>query len=307
MKPLLLFSTLIITLTTSCKDGKKSPDETKTESRTPVTITNATIGEIDDVIDLNATSTFLLKTYIKANANGYLQEVNTHLGENVVKGQKLFVIRSKEAEHLGNTMNKLDSSFRFKEQISIQSPGSGYITQLNYRPGDYVQDGESLAAISDMNSFAFLLELPYELTPFLPNNKTIELALPDGRKLTGTIASPMPVVDAASQTQNYIVRVQNPAPIPENLIATARFIKKSKAHAVSVPKDAVLTNEIQSEFWIMKMIDSTTAVKVPIVKGIETTNRVEILSPVLAPADKILLKGSYGLPDTAKVVIGKEE
>jgi len=53
----------------------------------------------------------------------------------------------------------------------------------------------------------------------------------------------------------------------------------------------------------MKMIDSVTAVKVPIRKGIETNERVEILSPPLGPGDKILLTGNYGLGDTAKVKI----
>jgi hypothetical protein len=38
-------------------------------------------------------------------------------------------------------------------------------------------------------------------------------------------------------------------------------------------------------------------------KGIETSGRIEILSPELNPADIILLTGNYGLPDTAKVSI----
>ena len=53
----------------------------------------------------------------------------------------------------------------------------------------------------------------------------------------------------------------------------------------------------------MKLIDSITAVKVPVKKGIETTDKVEILSPVLSDSDKILITGNYGLEDTAKVKI----
>ena len=55
----------------------------------------------------------------------------------------------------------------------------------------------------------------------------------------------------------------------------------------------------------MKMIDSATAVKVPVKKGLETADKVEILSPVLKVTDKILLTGNYGLPDTAKVTVIK--
>ena len=57
----------------------------------------------------------------------------------------------------------------------------------------------------------------------------------------------------------------------------------------------------------MKMIDSITAVKVAVIKGMETKDRVEIVSPKFSPDDKILLTGNYGLPDTAKVKITKQQ
>ncbi|MDP4210027.1 MAG: efflux RND transporter periplasmic adaptor subunit [Bacteroidota bacterium] len=307
MKQLILLSGLIGLLVISCKSTKEPSGEKKTESHAPVTVTHVSVGEMADVVELNAVSSFLLKTYVKANSNGYLQEVNAQPGEFVSKGKKLFVIRSKEAEHLGNTVNAVDTSFHLSGLVSIKAPGNGYITQLAYRAGDYVQDGETLATISAINSLVFLLELPYELKPYLSNNKTVELLLPDGVKLKGAMSSPLPTVDAVSQTQSYIIKVASAQAIPENLIAKVKFVRKLKAGAVSLPKESILTNEVQSEFWIMKMIDANTAVKVPVVKGIETSNRVEILSPKLSLSDKILLQGNYGLPDTAHVVIENKE
>ena len=56
----------------------------------------------------------------------------------------------------------------------------------------------------------------------------------------------------------------------------------------------------------MKMMDSVTAVKLPVVKGLETNSSVEILSPALKATDKILLTGNYGLSDTAKVIVIKQ-
>lgn len=60
---------------------------------------------------------------------------------------------------------------------------------------------------------------------------------------------------------------------------------------------------MQTEFWIMKMADSVTAVRVPVTRGLETSDEVEIISPGLSPSDLILLTGNYGLPDTVKVII----
>ena len=294
----------------SCKsDATKKeaePKEEKTEvTGTPVTIISPEKGSMTDVVELNAVSSFLLKSFVKANANGYLQIANAQLGRFVNKGEELFVIKTKESQSLGNTINAIDSSLHFDGVIHIKSPGSGYITQINYRAGDYIQDGEQLATITDTKSFVFLLDLPYELKPFLPNNNALQLKLPDGTILNGRVDAALPTVDAVSQTQSYIIKVNTTKQIPENLIAKVNLTKRSKINTTSLPKAAVLSNEIQTEFWIMKMIDSVTAIKLPVQKGLETTDHVEIISPMLSPADKILLTGNYGLSDTAKVTIIK--
>jgi multidrug efflux pump subunit AcrA (membrane-fusion protein) len=274
---------------------------------TPVTVTNPVIGDMVETIEINAVSSFLLKTYIKASATGYLQSVNAKLGMPVTKGQTLFTIKTKEAEALGNTINSLDSSLHFEGTIHIKSRGNGYVAQLNYTVGDYVQDGEQLAVITDTKSFVFLLDLPYELKPYLEHNKTLQLHLADGTVLDGTIESSLPVVDSFAQAQRFIISVKGNETVPENLIAKVQLIKAAKSNAVSLPKAAVLSDEVQSEFWCMKLINDSTAVKLPVKKGMETKDQVEIVSPVLLPTDRILLTGNYGLADTAKVRIEIEK
>lgn len=287
----------------SCGADSASTAEPVPDAGIPVTVTTISVGPLAESVELNATSVFQLKTFIKANATGYLQSVNAQLGNYINKGQQVFVIKTKEAEALGNTINALDSSFRFTGLVHIKSPGSGYVTTLNYRNGDYVQDGEQLAIISDRNSFVFLLDLPYELKPFLTGNKNIQLKLPDGTQLNGYVASLMPTVDPVSQTQGIVIKVNGNQQIPEGLIAKVVLVKKSKSNAVSLPKEAVLTDEVQGEFWVMKLIDSVTAVKVAVKKGLENGSSVEILSPVFSMNDKILLTGNYGLSDTARVTV----
>ena len=301
----------LICLLAACKssgtDKKEAPaTEEKTGSgATPVTLTEPTTGNMTETVELNAVSSFLLKTYVKSSANGYLQLVNAEIGRYVTKGQELFVVKTKEAQSLGNTITSLDTSLHFDGVIHIKSPGTGYITQLNYRSGDYVQDAEQLAVITDTKSFVFVLNLPYELKPYLPGNRELQLYLADGTVLNGYVAMSLPTVDAVSQTQNYIIKVNTDKQIPENLIAKVSLVKQAKSNTVSLLKSAVLTDEVQSQFWIMKMIDSVTAVKIPIKKGLETADKVEILSPLLRSSDKILLTGNYGLPDTAKVTVIK--
>lgn len=303
MRKTLAIEFLCLLLFISCGRSRESVSSAGIENLTPVTVTHPSVGDLSETVTLNATSKFLLKTSVKSDMNGYIQKVQIQIGQRVSRGQELFVIRSKESEHLGNAISKLDTAFHFRGTVSVKSPSEGYVTELAYKAGDYVQDNEILGAICDISSLVFLLELPYELSSYLPDNKKVNLLLPDGSKLKGTVESSMPAVDPVSQTRSCVIHVNGISAIPENLIARVGFIKKSKTDVIILPREALLTDEAQNEFWIMKMTDSSTAVKIPVETGIVTSDKVEIISPVLSSADIILLTGNYGLPDTAKVII----
>ena len=283
----------------------KTPDQAEAEEPeiiTPVTVTGIDTKSMTEYIELNATSASLQKAYVKASANGYIKDVNTKMGEMVASAQTVFVLKTKEAQSIGNAINLLDSTFKFSGIITIKAGTSGYVSELNHQAGDYVQEGEQLAVISDANSFVFILNLPYELRQYVLNKERVELILPDGKTIPARIASVMPVVDSASQTQNIMLTVAE-RNLPINLIAKVRVEKIAKPNAISLPKQSVLSDETQTNFWVMKVTDSTTAVKVPVTKGIETTDKVEILSPQFSSSDKFLLTGNYGLADTAKIRI----
>jgi multidrug efflux pump subunit AcrA (membrane-fusion protein) len=296
----------IVGLIFSCKSKKAevSEDAPATDVQTPVTVTSVSNQTLTDYTELNATSSFLQDNIVKSNINGYIQSVDVKFGQYANTGAHLFTIKTKEAKALGNTINKLDPSFHFSGIVHITAPQSGYITQLIHQVGDYVQDGEQLAVISDAKSFGFILNVPYELRQFVNPGKSVNVILPDATHLNGIVASVMPSIDSVSQTQRVLIKVNQQQKIPENLIAKVQIIKSSKTAAV-LPKAAVLTDEAQTSFWVMKMIDSVTAVKVNIMKGMESNDKVEILRPQFSPTDKILLSGNYGLGDTAKVKIMK--
>jgi hypothetical protein len=58
-----------------CKNAATAPeDEQPPVVQTPVTVTTISRGPMEEYLELNATSAFLLKSYVKANANGYLQQ-----------------------------------------------------------------------------------------------------------------------------------------------------------------------------------------------------------------------------------------
>lgn len=300
----IIFLAAILLSCNNQSEDTASADETP-DPITPVTITNPTYGKVSETVELNATSSFLLKTFVKSNAIGYLQSSDIKIGEYVSKGQTLFTIKTKEAVALGNTVNSLDSSLHFEGVIKVKSPISGYISQLSYTAGNYVQDGEQLAEITDQSSFVFLLDLPYELKAFIQQNKTLQLYLADSTILEGYVQTALPSVDSAAQTQRYIIKAKTNKLIPENLVAKVYLIKKQIDKATLLPKPAVLSNEEQTEFYIMKLINDSVAVKTIIKKGIESGNNIQVIEPSLNDSDKIILTGNYGLSDTAKIKLSE--
>jgi multidrug efflux pump subunit AcrA (membrane-fusion protein) len=309
MRKYFLMLFVLLLLLVGCKSKQASSDaeqSTTEEAGTPVTVTSVETKDMNDFVDLNATATYLQNNVIKASANGYLTSVHVKIGEMVHAGQPAFTLQTKEAHALGNTINKLDSSFHFSGIIQIKASAGGHLQSLNHQAGDYVQEGEQLAVIADAKSFGFILNLPVELRRYVNEGKGLQINMPDGTNVNGVVSNIMPNVDSASQTQNVLIKVPNSQNIPQNLIAKVRIVKAKKMNALTLPKAAVLADEAQTNFWVMKMIDSVSAVKVPVVKGMETADRVEILQPQFSPDAKILLTGNYGLPDTAKVKIMKE-
>jgi len=133
----IIFASIAFSSIIACKNNvKEDAAEPTTVTGTPITLTSPTLGNMREEVELNAVSAFLLKTNVKSNTNGYLQIVNASLGKLVHKGDDLFVIKTKEASVLENSTHSLDSSLHFKGVIHVKAPGTGYITQINYQPGD---------------------------------------------------------------------------------------------------------------------------------------------------------------------------
>lgn len=307
MKKLFYFILVSISLFSCKESGKTASEETKPEAivKTEVTVTypSDTIQLVNPVT-LNATASYLLKSDAKANATGYITKMDVRLGDQIKRGNILFGLQTKEARALGNTINKLDKSFRFSGTTSVVSPATGYVAMLNHQIGDYVQDGETLATIADASSFGFVVDVPYEYLQLIQNTTALSIKLPDGNSLPAKVAKVMPTVDPVSQTVKVLLQVPSNNKIPENLIGTVS-LSKSTSFGLSVPKMAVLSDETQTSFWVMKMVNDTVAVKIPIEKGIEADKYIQITSGNLSNKDRVIVSGNFGLGDKATVQIKK--
>ena len=293
---------------TKCHDTKKDDDDdtaSATEVKTPVTVEAVQRMAISEHITLNATSVYQKKNAVRSNINGYIEKALVAVGDYIESGKPMFIIKTKEADALSQ-FNKKDSPSAFKGEITIYAPATGTVTELTKQSNDYVNDGDQLAIIAQQSSFVFLLNVPFELNKYAAIGTACNVVLPDSTVLNGTIASKLPTMDATTQTQSYVVKVETTKLLPENLLATIQLIKRTSNNAQVLDKSCVLTNETMQDFWVMKLVNDTTAMRQDVKTGIVSGQKVEILSPTFTDKDRIISSGNYGLHDTAYVNVIKK-
>ena len=299
---LMLISGLMV-LSLSCKHAAPSPEET-TEVKTPVTVAPVEYKSVTSTISLPAVATFMNKNIIRATTSGIIEKILIAPGEFISDGQLLFTIMTREAMALDKKV-QADTSLIFKGLINIASHKEGVINSIAYQKGDFVQEGDEMAVVSEQNSLVFIMDVPFELDKYVERNRNCRIILPDNRQIDGTITRKLPEMDMQSQTIRYVIKPSSTGRFPGNLIASVNLIKSSNEKALILPKPAVLGDETQTEFWVMKLINDSTAAKINVNKGFENNEEVEIVNPAFLPSDRIVVSGNYGLPDTARVTIIK--
>lgn len=286
----------------SCKTSGSKSEEDKIEARTPVTIVSVSDKTISETIDLSAVSVFMNKNIIRSATTGTIEDISVTRGDFISRNQLLFTVKTREAMAVQNTQTG-DSDLNFNGIIKIFSPKEGIISSISHQNGDFVQEGDELAVIAEQNSLVFILEVPFEFKSLIEKRSTCSLKLPDNSVIMGLIKGKLPEMDVQAQTISFLVKPVTRSRLPQNLIAVASIIKNKKENAVVLPKLAVLGNEALTEFWVMKLVNDSIAIRIMVKKGIETNNEVEITDPLLNSSDRVILTGNYGLPDTASIII----
>ena len=222
-------------------------------------------------------------------------------GDEVRNNQILFEIQTKERKALPG----LDSSGNFGT-VSVLSSSEGFINDLAFsEPGGYVAEGETLCSIADNKDLMVRVNVPFEYNSILTRGRKCTILLTDNTVIEGSVARILPVVDDVNQTQAVLIKPETGRPLPENLNLIIKFLNEKHQQTFIVSRSSLLTNETQTEFWIMRISAGDMAVKIPVSKGIENDSIVEIISPLLNVNDLIINEGAYGLPDSTAVEVVK--
>jgi len=307
MKHAFIISFLASAICISSCNTKESSQTVATElPRTPVEVTSIHKGSIVNQLTLFGSTLYLKRNVVTSPIPAFITDVRIKLGDHVNKGDVLYNLETKERRALGQQQLSSDTSLANFGKIKLTASFSGIISTLDKQQlGDYVLEGTQLCTIAESNNLAIQVNVPYEYTALAKPGKSCLLKLPDGREVFATITTPLTSMNALAQTQSILAKPNANLFLPENLIVKVILVKSEAKNKTLLPKSAVLSDEMMREYWVMKLLNDSVAVKVPVSIGERSKEEVEIISPVLSEADRILMKGNYGLADTARVVVKK--
>lgn len=302
------FLILILTAAVGC-GGKENTQNMEMTPRAIVTAVNVEKKNINDTLFFSASSVFNNKTTVQSPVAGYLSLMKISNGMNVSKGDFLFEVVTKEYNALQTSPGLLDTlDLRNNAgKVHILAPARGQIADLNFSQGQYVQEGNALCTIIDLSSILFKLYVPVENRAYVKNGISCGILMPEGQIISGRISNLLATTEVNTQTETYYVRTSNAVNIPEGVNVKAFLVISRGAETQILPRSAILSNETLSEFWVMKIINDSTAVKTSVTPGKITGDEIEILKPEFLPEDKIVISGNYGLSDTALVSISTEK
>lgn len=308
MKKILFFTVaaVILSLFTSCGKRSTGDNEEIVVPRASVTTTQITEGNISELLPLNGKTVFLKKNEVISPISGYITAIHIKFGDQVKKGDVLFEIQTREDKALEQSQMGDSIGFQNFGRISVTATTSGMVNKpLTLGAGAYVVEGSTLCTLADTKDLLVRVNVPYEYHRLVKEGIDCRLYLPDNSQVEGTVYQVQPYIDETSQTQEILVKPEGIHAWPENMNLIVSFLKADSKETLLLPKKALLTNETQTDYWVMKIVRDSMALKVPVKTGIKNDSIVEIISDQLKAGDNIILEGGYGLPDSSIVKIEK--
>ncbi|MCB0520022.1 MAG: HlyD family efflux transporter periplasmic adaptor subunit [Lewinellaceae bacterium] len=280
-----------------------APAEDPPPPKTLVDTTAVTIRDIRQEERFPATTFYPESNRMASPIAGYLLRSPQEAGETVATGQLLFTIETKEHRAINADPDLKKSDLAKMGVVSVHTPSGGIILTLDQRQGDFVSEGSTLCTIARSDKIGFRLSVPYEFNNYVKIGTNCTIELPDKTRIPGRITENLNTAAITSQTQTFLVKPLKPVALPEGLNVFVVVQTEGSAKAVALPKSAILTNETMDEFWVMKLVNDSTAVKIPVTLGLTTGESVEVKTPDFTKEDRILTEGNYGLEDTALVKV----
>ena len=288
---------LLFFLIIGCNSEKKKHVSKKL--RIEAEVTSMKYGHIPDYLRFLGKVVYLNKNSLISPIDGYITKLYFHEGDYVKKEQIICEIQTPE----GYLVKNIDSIINKKIGIiKVIAPTNGQIVDMKITSnGIYVNKGKILCRLFSQDNIKIQVNVPFEYKKWAKIGNKCEIILPDGSIITGSFSNVLPQVDNATQTLKVLANINTKKFLPENMIVTVLIDKNKKQNTQILPNSCLQTDVLMKKFWVMRLINDSTAVQTYVKVGTQNKKEVEIISPQFSPDDKFISVGSYGLEDTVLI------
>ncbi len=183
----------------------------------------------------------------------------------------------------------------------LRSPITGVVAYRNLYPGDIAPAGTPLITVMDVSRIIAKLHIPHAKAALLKIGDPATLTLGGiDQRFSGRVTILSPALDPNSTTSEIWVEIPNSdSKLEPGSSAHVAVISRTVKDAVVIPASAIITDD-QGAPAVMVVSADYSAHRQQVREGIRDGDKVQIVSGV-APGQRIISSGAYGLPDGTKV------
>lgn len=191
-------------------------------------------------------------------------------------------------------------------RMTIRAPFSGRIAQETTEIGQWLREGDTLAALDDLSVIHVMVPVPEGQLSHIRVNQSVQVrfdALAQQR-FTGRVSAIVPRADQAARTFPVQIEVANPnGLILGGMLARVSFQRDLVASTLLVPKDALILKPDGSG-QVARVIDQQIElVDVRILAAADEAFAVEIVEGRLVAGDQVVIRGNERLRPGQRVRI----
>ncbi len=227
----------------------KNAESEKVEQRTDT----VKRGDVALTLTGSGAVTPSIKEGVSSEVKGSLTKVNYKIGDEVKEGDILFEVDDSDArleyEKLKNSLQqKLLSLSTVENQVnslSVTSPFSGIVSEINVKLGESVSKGASIMTVTDRSQLKTVLQFNSQGVEEIKEGTSVIVFLENlMQSVTGKvtyISDTSFVGDNGGQLYNVEVQIDNAGLIREGMVATAQ-ISTSKGISTSINSNKLTYN-----------------------------------------------------------------
>jgi len=227
-------------------------------------------------------------------AESTYRRMNQLYNEGVISKQELDTARANYEVAKAN-LNVTDDSLR------VKAPISGYITQLNVKPTDYVAKDQPLFTVSNLDLIEAQLWASSDEVDQIKLGRKVTLSW-EGKQFEGTVSQIGQIMDINKKAFEVKALFKNKNKILTSGITADIAVETYRnSQAVLVRRSDLVTENGQQFVYV---VENGLAIKREVEIGAEQGTLVEIKSG-LVPGDRVITDGNKMVSDRAKVKIVK--